>query len=120
MSLKTELESMCRHPDGYFYVQDASGKYRTPIVFLCSLSQDVLNARYGFRLVGGQKECLVAEILRGFKMQVPTFDVYEEEECVFFEDLSGEVLQDDELARLLTFPNVIVTADQPSLDGTGP
>jgi len=39
-------------------------------------------------------------------------DVYEEEEGVFFEDLSGEVLQDDELARLLSFPNVLVTAHQ--------
>lgn len=39
-------------------------------------------------------------------------DVYEEEEGVFFEDLSGEVLQDDELIRLLTFPNVLVTAHQ--------
>jgi D-lactate dehydrogenase len=39
-------------------------------------------------------------------------DVYEEEEGVFFEDLSGSVLQDDELSRLLTFPNVLVTAHQ--------
>ena len=39
-------------------------------------------------------------------------DVYEEEEGVFFEDLSGQVLQDDELARLLTFPNVLITAHQ--------
>jgi D-lactate dehydrogenase len=39
-------------------------------------------------------------------------DVYEEEEGLFFEDLSGQVLQDDELARLLTFPNVLVTAHQ--------
>ena len=39
-------------------------------------------------------------------------DVYEEEEGIFFEDLSGEVLQDDELARLLTFPNVLITAHQ--------
>ncbi len=39
-------------------------------------------------------------------------DVYEEEEGIFFEDLSGQVLQDDELARLLTFPNVIITAHQ--------
>jgi lactate dehydrogenase-like 2-hydroxyacid dehydrogenase len=30
-------------------------------------------------------------------------DVYEEEEGIFFEDHSGEVLQDDELARLMTF-----------------
>ena len=39
-------------------------------------------------------------------------DVYEEEEGVFFEDLSGEVIQDDELARLMTFPNVLITAHQ--------
>ena len=39
-------------------------------------------------------------------------DVYEEEEGVFFEDLSGEVLEDDVLARLLTFPNVLITAHQ--------
>ena len=39
-------------------------------------------------------------------------DVYEEEEGVFFEDLSGHVLQDDELSRLLTFPNVLITAHQ--------
>jgi D-lactate dehydrogenase len=39
-------------------------------------------------------------------------DVYEEEEGVFFEDLSGQILQDDDLARLLTFPNVLITAHQ--------
>jgi len=39
-------------------------------------------------------------------------DVYEEEEGVFFEDLSDRVLQDDVLARLLTFPNVLITAHQ--------
>lgn len=39
-------------------------------------------------------------------------DVYEEEEGIFFADLSGEVIQDDVLARLLTFPNVIITAHQ--------
>jgi D-lactate dehydrogenase len=39
-------------------------------------------------------------------------DVYEEEADVFFEDLSHTVLQDDMLARLLTFPNVLVTGHQ--------
>jgi len=39
-------------------------------------------------------------------------DVYEEEEGIFFEDLSGQVLHDDKLARLLTFPNVIITSHQ--------
>jgi D-lactate dehydrogenase len=39
-------------------------------------------------------------------------DVYEEEEGVFFEDLSDRVLQDDVLARLLTFNNVLITSHQ--------
>ena len=39
-------------------------------------------------------------------------DVYEEEEGVFFQDLSGKVLLDDELSHLLIFPNVLITAHQ--------
>jgi D-lactate dehydrogenase len=39
-------------------------------------------------------------------------DVYEEEEGIFFEDLSSDVLHDDDLARLLTFPNVLITSHQ--------
>lgn len=39
-------------------------------------------------------------------------DVYEEEEGIFFENLSDQVLQDDQLARLLTFPNVLLTSHQ--------
>jgi len=39
-------------------------------------------------------------------------DVYEEEEEYFFEDFSNEVLLDDDLARLLSFPNVLITSHQ--------
>ncbi len=39
-------------------------------------------------------------------------DVYEEEEGLFFEDFSEQILQDDQLARLLTFPNVLLTSHQ--------
>lgn len=39
-------------------------------------------------------------------------DVYEEEEGLFFENLSEQILQDDKLARLLTFPNVMLTSHQ--------
>jgi D-lactate dehydrogenase len=39
-------------------------------------------------------------------------DVYEEEEQIFFEDRSGLILSDDPFARLLTFPNVIITGHQ--------
>ena len=39
-------------------------------------------------------------------------DVYEHEEGVFFEDLSDSMLKDDVLARLTTFPNVVITSHQ--------
>ena len=39
-------------------------------------------------------------------------DVYEEEADVFFEDLSNEVIPDDMLSRLLTFPNVLISSHQ--------
>ena len=37
-------------------------------------------------------------------------DVYEEEEGIFYEDRSGEIIQDENLARLMTFPNVLITS----------
>lgn len=39
-------------------------------------------------------------------------DVYEEEGDLFFEDLSTQVIKDDTFARLLTFPNVVITGHQ--------
>lgn len=50
--------------------------------------------------------------LKSEKIGGAALDVYEEEEKVFFQDLSGKILQDDILARLLTFPNVIITSHQ--------
>lgn len=54
---------------------------------------------------------LVAALKRG-EIGGAGLDVYEEEEGVFFTDLSGQVLQDDVLARLLTFPNILITSHQ--------
>lgn len=54
-------------------------------------------------------------VIRGLKAGVIGYlglDVYEEEENLFFEDLSSEVIQDDVFARLLTFPNVLITGHQ--------
>jgi len=39
-------------------------------------------------------------------------DVYEEEEGLFFEDRSDQAIMDDQFARLLTFPNVLITGHQ--------
>lgn len=39
-------------------------------------------------------------------------DVYEQEENLFFKDLSTDIIQDDLIQRLMSFPNVLVTAHQ--------
>ena len=45
-------------------------------------------------------------------------DVYEEEEGLFFEDHSEDILQDDTIARLMTFKNVLITSHQAFLTET--
>jgi len=50
--------------------------------------------------------------LRSDKIGSAGLDVYEEESEIFFEDLLGQTLTDDVLARLLSFNNVLVTSHQ--------
>lgn len=50
--------------------------------------------------------------LKSGKIGALGLDVYEEEADLFFEDLSCQVIQDDVFARLLTFPNVMITGHQ--------
>jgi D-lactate dehydrogenase len=54
----------------------------------------------------------VTQALKNGKIGYLGLDVYEEEEEIFFEDRSGLILSDDVFARLLTFPNVIITGHQ--------
>ncbi len=54
----------------------------------------------------------VIEGLKSGRIGSLALDVYEEEAELFFEDRSAEVLRDDVFARLLTFPNVLITAHQ--------
>lgn len=54
----------------------------------------------------------VIEALKSRRLGALALDVYEEEEQYFFEDFSGRVIEDDHLARLLTFPNVLITGHQ--------
>ncbi|MEX2465760.1 MAG: 2-hydroxyacid dehydrogenase [Gemmatimonadota bacterium] len=54
----------------------------------------------------------VIDGLKSGKIGALGLDVYEEEADLFFEDLSDTVIQDDVFARLLTFPNVLITGHQ--------
>ncbi|MDL2229180.1 2-hydroxyacid dehydrogenase [Treponema sp. OttesenSCG-928-L16] len=52
------------------------------------------------------------EALKNNRIGGAGLDVYEEEDQYFFEDHSGDIIQDDVLARLMTFPNVLITSHQ--------
>ncbi len=54
---------------------------------------------------------LIAALKRG-QLGGVALDVYELEEGVFFQDWSGTGLADDQLARLTTFPNVLISSHQ--------
>lgn len=52
------------------------------------------------------------DALKEKRLAGAALDVYEEEEGVFFEDFSSDIITDDILSRLMTFSNVIVTGHQ--------
>lgn len=54
-------------------------------------------------------DALIDALVRG-KFGGVGLDVYEEEEGIFYEDKSNEIMRDENLARLMTFPNVLITS----------
>lgn len=77
----------------------------------------VARMKTGVMLINTSRGAIVdtAAIIEGLKSGQIGYlglDVYEEEGDLFFEDLSNIVLKDDVFARLLTFPNVVITGHQ--------
>jgi D-lactate dehydrogenase len=54
----------------------------------------------------------VLAALRDKKVGYLGIDVYEQEENLFFMDLSESIIQDDDILRLNSFPNVLITSHQ--------
>ena len=80
-------------------------------------SRAVAKMKPGVMLINTSRGALVdtqAAIagLKSGKIGYLGLDVYEEESDLFFENLSDQVIQDDVFMRLLTFPNVLITAHQ--------
>lgn len=79
--------------------------------------QSLATLKHGAMLINTGRGALVhtaalIDALKSGQLGYLGLDVYEEEAQLFFEDRSDLPLQDDVLARLLTFPNVIITAHQ--------
>ncbi|PJI49478.1 MAG: hydroxyacid dehydrogenase [Pseudomonas sp.] len=80
-------------------------------------AQSLTRMKRGAMLINTGRGALVdtpalIEALKSGQLGYLGLDVYEEEAEIFFADRSDQPLQDDVLARLLTFPNVIITAHQ--------
>jgi D-lactate dehydrogenase len=80
-------------------------------------AQAVARMRPGVTLVNTGRGALIdtvaaVEGLKSGRVGALGIDVYEEEGPLFYEDRSSQVIADDLFARLLTFPNVLVTAHQ--------
>ena len=60
----------------------------------------------------------IIEALKKKQIGQLALDVYEYEDKLFFKDLSDSVIEDDLIERLLTFPNVLITAHQAFLTDT--
>lgn len=96
------------------------------ISFHCPLTEDtyhILNAdvvgklKKGVAIINTSRGALIdAEaLLEGIKTRkigAACLDVYEEESDLFFRDVSGHILEDDTLARLISMPNVLLTSHQ--------
>jgi D-lactate dehydrogenase len=89
----------------------------TPETFHIMGKEFLQTAKDGVYIVNVSRGALVdakalIKALKKGKVGGLALDVYEEEEGVFFEDHSSHILMDDTLARLLTFPNVLITSHQ--------
>jgi len=88
-------------PQTHHLIDDAAiGRMKSGVVLVNTSRGGVVDAA---ALIRGLKKGKIGGV---------ALDVYEEEADLFFEDLSASVIQDDVFARLLTFPNVLITGHQ--------
>ncbi|MBS3941709.1 MAG: 2-hydroxyacid dehydrogenase [Actinobacteria bacterium] len=88
-------------PDTYHLIDEEALRKTKPGVMIVNTSRGALIDTRA--VIEGLKDGRVGHL---------ALDVYEEEGDLFFEDLSDTVIQDDVFSRLLTFPNVLITAHQ--------
>lgn len=113
--------------DGVEYVDFETLLHKSDIISLhCPLTPETYHLinkesidqmKPGAMLINTSRGALIDTVavikgLKSGKIGYLGLDVYEEEADLFFEDISDKILKDDVFARLLTFPNVIITGHQ--------
>ncbi|NDJ86388.1 MAG: 2-hydroxyacid dehydrogenase [Chloroflexi bacterium] len=89
----------------------------TPETYHIIDAQSMARMKEGVMLINTSRGALIdtnaaIEAIKDGQIGYLGLDVYEEEDDLFFEDLSNKVIKDDVFSRLLTFPNVLVTGHQ--------
>lgn len=79
--------------------------------------RELIRMKKGAMLINTSRGALIntkaaIKALKNGQLGYLGIDVYEQEEHLFFRDLSESIIQDDMISRLLTFPNVLITAHQ--------
>jgi D-lactate dehydrogenase len=80
-------------------------------------AETIAKMQTGVALINTSRGALIEtkaaiKALKNKKIGFLGIDVYEQEENIFFKNLSEEIMQDEQIARLMTFPNVLVTGHQ--------
>jgi len=82
------------------------------------INDDTINLmKDGVMIINTSRGALIdtKTVIHGLKsghISAVGIDVYEQEEKLFFRDLSEKIIEDDTIARLINFPNVLITAHQ--------
>lgn len=89
----------------------------TPQTFHLINEESIGKMKDGVMLINTSRGAIIdtKAVVQGLKCEKIKYlglDVYEEEGDLFFEDLSGKVIQDDVFMRLLSFNNVLITGHQ--------
>jgi D-lactate dehydrogenase len=88
-------------PETRHLINDENLSYMKPRAMLINTSRGALV----------DTRALIRALKKG-RLGAVGLDVYEEESHIFYEDLSDEIIPDDVIMRLLTFPNALVTGHQ--------
>lgn len=96
ISLHCPLNTKTKHLIG----QSAIEKMKNGVMLINTSRGEILDSSAVINGIKSKKICYLG------------LDVYEQESDLFFRDLSCEIIQDDVFERLLTLPNVLITAHQ--------
>ncbi|MXN90263.1 2-hydroxyacid dehydrogenase [Flavobacterium sp. Sd200] len=112
---------------GVYYVSQQEVFHKSDIISLhCPLTEDnkyLINKdtlavmKPGVTIINTSRGGLICtadviEALKSRRVGYLGIDVYEQEDKLFFRDLSANIIEDDAIQRLMSFPNVLVTAHQ--------